>query len=65
LFFGWKDKDTIPPRFLLDRINKAATITNWNMDEQKITKFYLTLRQSHLVMGHAQGQPSHRQELLG
>jgi hypothetical protein len=43
LFFGRKDKDTISPHLLLDRINKTATITNWNTDEQKITKFFLTL----------------------
>jgi hypothetical protein len=40
LFFGPKDKDTVPPNLLLNRINRAAT--QWN--ERKITEFYLTLR---------------------
>jgi hypothetical protein len=39
LFFGRKDKDTVPPHLLLDRTNRAATVANWNMDERKITKF--------------------------
>jgi hypothetical protein len=42
LFFGPKDKDTVPPNLLLDHINRAAT--QWNTDERKITEFYLTLR---------------------
>jgi hypothetical protein len=42
LFFGLKDKDTVPPNLLLDHINLAAT--QWNTDERKITEFYLTLR---------------------
>jgi hypothetical protein len=44
LFFGRKDKDTVPPNLLLDRINRAATVAQWNTDERKITEFYLTLR---------------------
>jgi hypothetical protein len=44
LFFGRKDKDTVPPNLLLDHINRAATIAQWNTDERKITEFYLTLR---------------------
>lgn len=44
LFFGRKDKDTVPPNLLLDRINRAATVAGWNTDERKITEFYLTLR---------------------
>ena len=30
LFFGRKDKDTVPPNLLLDRINGAATVAQWN-----------------------------------
>jgi hypothetical protein len=26
LFFSRKDKDTVPPNLLLDRINRAATV---------------------------------------
>jgi hypothetical protein len=43
LFFGRKDKDTVPPNLLVDRINRAATVAQWNTDERKITEFYLTL----------------------
>jgi hypothetical protein len=43
LFFGQKDEDTVPPNLLLDRINRAATVAQWNIDERKITEFYLTL----------------------
>ncbi len=49
LFFGRKYKDTVPPHLLLDRINRAATVANWNMDERKITKFYLTLRDKAIL----------------
>jgi hypothetical protein len=44
LFFSRKDKDTVPPNLLLDRINRAATVAQWNTEERKITEFYLTLR---------------------
>ena len=33
LFFGRKDKDMVPPNLLLDRINRAATVAQWNTDE--------------------------------
>ncbi len=49
LFFGRKDKDTVPPHLLLDRINRAATVANWNTDEPKITEFYLTLRDKAIL----------------
>jgi hypothetical protein len=49
LFFSRKDKDTVPPHLLLDRINKAATVANWNTDERKITEFYLTLRDKAIL----------------
>jgi hypothetical protein len=44
LFFGRKDKDTVPPNLLLDCINRATTVAQWNTNERKITEFYLTLR---------------------
>jgi len=43
LFFSQKDKDTVPPNLLLDRINRAATVANLNTNDCKITEFYLTL----------------------
>ena len=49
LFFGKKDKDTVSPNVLLDRINRAATVANWNTDERKITEFYLILRDRALI----------------
>ena len=49
LFFGRKEKDTVSPNLLLDRINRAANVAAWNTDERKITEFYLTLRDRALV----------------
>ncbi len=49
LFFGRKDKDTVLPHLLLDRINRAATVTNWNTDERKITECYLTFRDKAIL----------------
>ena len=49
LFFGRKEKDTVSPNVLLDRINRAAGIAGWNMDERKCTEFYLILRDRALT----------------
>jgi hypothetical protein len=49
LFFGRKDKDTVLSHLLLDRINRAATVANWNTDKRKITEFYLTLRDKAIL----------------
>ncbi len=49
LFFGRKDKDIVPPNLLLDCINRAATVAQWNTDERKITEFYLTLRDQAIL----------------
>lgn len=49
LFFGRKDKDTVSPNLLLDRINRAATVAAWNTDDRKITEFYLILRDRALI----------------
>ena len=35
LFFSRKDKDTVPPNLLLDRINRAATVAQWNTNEKE------------------------------
>ena len=31
-----KEKDTVSPKVLLDRINRAALVANWNTDEENI-----------------------------
>ena len=48
LFFGVKGKDTITPRLLIDRVNKAATIADWN-EARKIDNFYMILRERAIV----------------
>jgi len=49
LFYGKKEKDTVTPNVLLDRINRAAVIANWNTDERKCTEFYMILRDRALI----------------
>lgn len=44
LYFGKKDKDTITPYLLVDRLEKAAVIAGWDTDERKCTEFSLILR---------------------
>jgi hypothetical protein len=48
-FFGRKEKDTITPRYLVNRIEDAATIAAWPDDARKITEFRLRLRGDALV----------------
>lgn len=49
LFYGKKDKDTITPYLLIDRLEKAATIATWDTDERKCTEFSLILRDQAIV----------------
>jgi hypothetical protein len=49
LYYGRKEKDSISPQVLLDRIERAATIAAWNTDERKATEFYLILRDRALT----------------
>ena len=44
LYFGRKEKDTITPHLLIDRVDKAAEIANWADDQRKCTEFSLILR---------------------
>ena len=48
LFFGNKTKDTITAPALLDRINIAAEIANWNV-QRRCQEFYMILRDRALV----------------
>lgn len=49
LFYGKKEKDTVSPHVLLDRINRASVIAGWNTDERKCTEFYMILRDRALI----------------
>jgi hypothetical protein len=44
LFYGRKDKDTISPHQLLERINHAKRVANWPDDERECDELYLFLR---------------------
>lgn len=44
LFYGRKDKDSISPHQLLERINRAKRVARWQDDERVCDEFYLCLR---------------------
>ena len=44
LFYGRKDKDTISPHQLIERLARAARVANWNDDERVCDEFFLCLR---------------------
>ena len=44
LFYGKKEKDTVTPQQLIERIEKAARIAGWNTEERKCDEFYMCLR---------------------
>jgi hypothetical protein len=44
LFYGKKEKDTVTPQQLIERLEKAARIAGWNNDERKCDEFYMCLR---------------------
>lgn len=44
LFYGRKEKDTISPHQLLERINRAKRVARWADDERVCDEFYLCLR---------------------
>jgi len=48
LFFGNKAKETITPQQLIERIEIAAEVANWNTDERKCAEFFLCLREDAL-----------------
>jgi hypothetical protein len=43
LFYGRKDKDTISPHQLMERLTRAARVANWNNDERVCDEFFLCL----------------------
>lgn len=45
LFYGRSDKDTITPNQLIERIERAARVANWNNDERRCDEFFLCLRE--------------------
>jgi len=44
LYYGISSKDSISPQQLIDRIERAARVANWNTDERKCDEFFLCLR---------------------
>ena len=48
LFFGSKDRDSISARLLIDRIEAAARIANWN-EERRRQELYMILRGKALI----------------
>ena len=48
LFFGQKSRDSISARLLIDRINTAAQIANWD-DARKLRELYMILRGNGLL----------------
>lgn len=44
LFYGRADKDTVTPNQLVERLERAARVANWNTDLRKCDEFYLCLR---------------------
>ena len=44
LFYGNKNKDTISPHQLLERINRAKRVARWDGDERVCDEFFLCLR---------------------
>jgi len=48
LFFGQKNRDSISARLLIDRINTAAQIANWD-EARKLRELYMILRGNGLL----------------
>ena len=52
LFYGRKGKDTISPQQLVERLEKAARVAQWNAlanpGQQKCGEFFLSLRDNAL-----------------
>ncbi len=47
-FFGNKTKETITLQQLIERIEIAADVANWNTDKRKCAEFFLCLREDAL-----------------
>lgn len=48
LFYGIKEKDTITPQQLIDRLERAARVAKWDTDDLKTDQFFLSLRDEAL-----------------
>ena len=48
LFYGIKEKDTITPQQLIDRLERAARVAKWETPELKADQFFLSLRDEAL-----------------
>jgi len=44
LFYGRKDKDSISPHQLIERLERAARVARWDTDLRKCDEFFLCLR---------------------
>ena len=49
LFYGRKEKDSVTPEFLIDRLEAAAVVARWDTDARKCTEFHLILRDRALL----------------
>ena len=43
LYFGVKEKDTITPQQLVERLERAARVARWDSEELKCDQFFLSL----------------------
>ncbi len=53
LFYGAREKDACSALYLVDRLENAARIANWNTDQRKCEEFYALLRDKALVWWYA------------
>lgn len=51
LFYGMKNRDTISPQQLIDRLNRAAEIAGWD-EARKCDEFYMCLREKAISWYH-------------
>jgi hypothetical protein len=49
LSYGVKERDTITPQQLIERIDRAARVANWNDDQIKCDQFFLSLREEAIM----------------
>ncbi len=52
LFYGVKEKDTITPQQLVERLERAARVARWDTDELRCDQFFLSLRDEALKWSH-------------
>jgi hypothetical protein len=51
LFYGMKNRDTISPQQLIDRLNRASEIAGWD-EARKCDEFYMCLREKAISWYH-------------